>query len=85
MVSCLTPGVPFVESTWIWFPRKAKQQDGPASLTITNDAFSGLARADAQLSKTKSKDWNYPSLAKKRENARDINKLDDEIAWQKNK
>ena len=38
-----------------------------------NDDFFGLARADAGLSKTKSKDWNYPKLAKKRENASIIN------------
>ena len=45
-----------------------------------NAAFFGLAHADAGLSKTKSKDWNYPSLAKKIENARIINKLNHDIA-----
>ena len=40
-----------------------------------NDAFFGLARADAGLSKTKNKDWNYPSLPKKRENASIINNM----------
>ena len=45
-----------------------------------NDAFFGLKRADAGLSKTKSKDCNYPSLAKKREDSRTINKYNDDIA-----
>ena len=31
-----------------------------------NDDFFGLARSDSGLSKTKGKDRNYPSLAKKR-------------------
>ena len=38
-----------------------------------------MERADAGLSKTKSKDWNYPSLANKRENTMIINNLNDEI------
>ena len=39
-----------------------------------------LARVDAGLPKTKSKDWTYPSLAKKRYNARNINKLNDDLS-----
>ena len=38
-------------------------------------ALFGLARADAGLSKTKNKDWNYPLLPKKRENASIINNM----------
>ena len=38
-----------------------------------------LARVDAGLSKTKSKYWNYPSLAKKRENVSIVNKINDDI------
>ena len=45
-----------------------------------NDEFFDLARADAGLSKTKSKDWNHPSLNKKRENARNENNLNNGIA-----
>ena len=43
------------------------------------DSFD-LARADAGLSKTKNKDWTYPSLYNKRENARIINKMNDYIS-----
>ena len=45
-----------------------------------NDAFFGLARADAGLSKTKSNDWNYPTLAEKIENTRIMNILNNDIA-----
>ena len=59
-------------------------RDQPAGRTCFfdyhNDAFFCLARADAGLSKTKSKDWTYPSLAKNRENIRNINKMNSEIA-----
>ena len=34
-------------------------------LDYHNGDLFGLARADAGISKTKSKDWNYHSLAKK--------------------
>ena len=49
------------------------------SFDYHNDAFYGLAPADAGLSKTKSKDWTYPSLAKKRDNKRIINKYNNDI------
>ena len=45
-----------------------------------NDDLFFLARADAGLTKTKVKDWPYPSLAKKIYNARNINKLNDDLA-----
>ena len=40
----------------------------------------GLARADAELSKTKIKNWDYPSLSKKRKNAKIINSLSNVIS-----
>ena len=45
-----------------------------------NDDFFGLARADTGLSNTKSKDWTYLSLYNKRENARIINNLNNDIS-----
>ena len=45
-----------------------------------NDVLFGLARADAGLSKIKGKECNYPSLYKKRENKRIINKFNNNIA-----
>ena len=45
-----------------------------------NDAFFGLARADAGLSKTKNKDWTYPSVAKERKKSRNTNNLNDETS-----
>ena len=36
------------------------------SFDYYNDGFSGLVRVDTELSKTKIKDCNYPSLDKKR-------------------
>ena len=50
-----------------------------------NDDFFGFSRADTGLSKTRSKDWNYPSLAKKRENTMIMNNLNDEISWRQTK
>ena len=41
----------------------------------------GLARADAEHSMTKVKNWDYPSLSKKRKNAKIINNLSNVIAW----
>ena len=44
-----------------------------------NDDFFGFARENAVLSKTKSKDWTYLSLLKKREGSRIINNLIDDL------
>ena len=45
-----------------------------------NDPFFCLACEDMGISKTKIKDWNYPSLSNKRENIRNINNLNDDLA-----
>ena len=76
----LTPSVPFVESNFSSCPTEANMQDGPDSLTITMMLFL-MARkdADAGLSGIKSKYCTYPSIYNKRENARVINKLNDNI------
>ena len=60
--------------------KKGKSAGQTCFFDYHNDHFFGLAREDVGLSKTKSKDWNYPSLAKKRENARNINKLNDYLS-----
>ena len=45
-----------------------------------NGALFGLAFEDVGISKMKSEGWNYPSLAKNRSNASNINKLNDELS-----
>ena len=65
---------------YLYFMVNRGQASGRIYLFDYHNDFFGLARTDAGLSKTKSKDWNYPLLANKRENARIINKLNNDKA-----
>ena len=58
-----------------------KSAELACSFDYHNDAFFGLAREDVVLSKTKNKYWNYPSLANKRGDENNINRLNDDLEW----
>ena len=80
----LTTSVPFVEYTKFSWPTDSSRDQVEGwtfFFDCHNDDFFGLACANAKFPKTKSNGWTYPSLAKNRENARMINKLNDYIKW----
>ena len=61
-------GVPFH-----YMPAKSKHTGMIYSFDYHNDTFFGLARDDTKVNKSKKSEWVYPTVAKKKENAKNIN------------
>ena len=58
-----------------YMPAKGKHAGMTCFFDYHSDTFFGLARDDTKVNKTKKSEWVYPTVAKKKENAKKIYKL----------